>query len=263
VDKQEKQDRIFDGLAGRFSQRIYSNLKGKIRLDIVQADILKHIPLSNDARILDMGGGLGQMSIWLAQQGYHVTLAEPSTDMLAIAKKQITELQLDAFIDIKQCSIQELIQTDSTQYDVILLHAVLEWLATPKETLQALLSRLLPQGYLSLLFYNQQSAIMRSLLVADFKRIENNQIAAMGEKGFTPISPHTPEHVIDWTKQWQMQLIHWSGVRTFFDYMRPEARKLLEENPQKQDELIAMETYYSQQEPWRSLARYQHLILKK
>lgn len=263
MDSQEKQDRIFDGLAGRFNQRIYSNLKGKIRLDIVQSDILEHIPLSKDAKILDMGGGLGQMSIWLAQQGYQVTLVEPSADMLNLAKEQITELELNDLIEIKQCSIQELIQIDSTQYDVILLHAVLEWLATPKDTLQKLLSKLKPQSYLSLLFYNQNSAIMRSLLVADFKRIENNHIAAMGEKGFTPISPLPPETVIDWAKQWELQLIHWAGIRTFFDYMRPEARKLMEEKPEKQNKLIEMETYYGQKEPWRSLARYQHLILQK
>jgi S-adenosylmethionine-dependent methyltransferase len=263
VDTSSKQDRVFDGLAGRFSQRIYSNLKGKIRLNIAQADILRHIPLSKDSKILDMGGGLGQMSIWLAQQGYQVTLAEPSADMLSIAKQQIADLKLEHMIDVKQCDIQTLAQLDSTQYDIILLHAVLEWLATPKDTLQILVNQLKPEGYLSLLFYNKNSAIMRSLLVADFKRIENNQIAAMGEKGFTPISPLPPENVIEWIKQWQLQIIHWSGIRTFFDYMRPEARKLIENKPEKQSELIEMERYYGQKEPWRSLARYQHLIIKK
>lgn len=259
-----QQDRIFDGLAERFGQRIYGNTKGDIRLAVVQADIERHIPLNSPMHILDMGAGLGQMSIWLAKQGHHVDLVEPSADMLASAQKRIDEEQLGHMIQCQQQTAQTFIENTEQQYDVILLHAVMEWLAQPKQVLQDLLRLLKPSGYLSILFYNQHSAVMRSLLVGDFQRIENNQIAAMGNKGFTPISPLDPEHVKHWLEQeWQLESLCWSGVRCFYDYMRPEARTHCDAHETKRQHLIEMEKHYSKKEPWRSMARYQHMIVRK
>jgi S-adenosylmethionine-dependent methyltransferase len=263
------QDRIFHGLAERFSQQIYNNPKGQIRLAIVQDDIQQTIPLTPTLRILDMGGGLGQMSLWLAQQGYSVTFVEPADDMFDYATQQFHEAHLTERIQTSHASIQSFSQIQSEkstneQYDVILLHAVLEWLADPKHTLEQLLRSLKPNGYLSLLFYNHHSAVMRSLLVADFKRIMQEQIAAVGnhEQGFTPISPLKPETVLTWFNEWGFQQHCWSGVRSFYDYMRPEARQFCHKNAEKLAELIDMEKIYGKQEPWRSLARYQHIIMQ-
>jgi len=263
------QDRIFHGLAERFSQHIYNNPKGQIRLAVVQNDIQQTIPLTPSLRILDMGGGLGQMSLWLAQQGYSVTFVEPADDMYNYATQQFHAAHLTERIQTTHASIQGFsqIQPDkpnNAQYDVILLHAVLEWLADPKHTLKQLLRCLKPQGYLSLLFYNHHSAVMRSLLVADFKRIKQEQIAASSDnaQGFTPISPLKPETVFAWFHEWSFQQQCWSGVRSFYDYMRPEARQFCNKSPEKLAELIAMEKIYAKQEPWRSMARYQHFIMQ-
>lgn len=303
----QPQDRIFHGLAAQFSQHIYNNPKGQIRLAIVQDDLQQHIPLlsnhSPNYRILDMGGGLGQMSLWFAQQGYAVTFVEPADDLFAHAQQRFQAENVAERIHSVHASIQTFTQTqtqttstststppttnikqktllqDQLQqqtYDLIIFHAVLEWLATPKATLQQLLRCLKPQGYLSLLFYNQHSAVMRSLLVADFQRIQQGKIAAnrsktsnkqtkqsKQEKGFTPISPLTPDEVFAWFKEWGYQTQCWSGVRSFYDYMRPEAREWCNKTPEKLAELIDMEKTYAKQEPWRSMARYQHFIMKK
>jgi len=254
----EKQDRIFDGLAKRFNQRIYDNPKGKIRLAIVQDDLQNTIDLSKPLKVLDMGGGLGQMSIWLAQQGHQVTLCEPASDMLDIARETISDLKLNDNITLSNKTLQQLSSKANEKYDLIIFHAVLEWLAEPKQAIALLLTLLKPNGVLSLMFYNHHSAVMRSLMVGDFKRIRNNYIAAMGNKGFTPISPLEPNQVIQWLEEFKMDTLSWTGVRVFHDYMHPEARKkaLLED-------VIEMERKYSRIEPWRSLARYQHLICRK
>lgn len=257
-----QQDRIFDGLADRFGQRIYGNTKGDIRLAILQHDICQHIDLSSPRRILDVGGGLGQMSIWLAKQGHHITLVEPSVDMLAHAKRLIEEDGLEGQIDCFQMTAQVWVEQSNESYDIILFHAVMEWLAEPKRVLKSLLLLLKPQGYLSVLFYNQHSAVMRSLLVGDFQRIENDQIAAMGDRGFTPISPLDPNEVKYWFEhEWGISIVNWSGVRCFYDYMRPEARAYCDKHEHKRQELIEMEKRYSVKEPWRSMARYQHMIV--
>ncbi|MGV6808662.1 MAG: methyltransferase domain-containing protein [bacterium] len=293
---QPPQDYIFHGLAEQFSQHIYHNPKGQIRLAIVQDDLQQHLPLfaqpSPSHRILDMGGGLGQMSLWFAKQGYNVTFVEPADDLFTHAQQRFQAEKVAKRIHSVHASVQTFTQTMSTRtsvhnqrYDLIIFHAVLEWLATPKATLQQLLRCLKPQGYLSLLFYNQHSAVMRSLLVADFQRIQQGQIAAnltaithtsnkqpkqakqskqpKQKKGFTPISPLTPDEVFAWFKEWGYETQCWSGVRSFYDYMRPEARAWCNKTPEKLAELIEMEKRYAKQEPWRSMARYQHFIMKK
>lgn len=252
-----KQDRIFTGLAKRFSQRIYDNPKGQIRLAILQDDLTRTIDLSQPLKVLDMGGGLGQMTIWLAQQGHQVTLCEPAADMLNAASETITELGLNQQIQYSNKSLQQLCSEQSEQYDLIIFHAVLEWLAEPKQSLQALLNLLKPNAMLSMMFYNHHSAVMRSLMVADFKRIRNNYIAAMGNKGFTPISPLEPDQVRQWLDEFDLELLSWTGVRTFYDYMHPEARKKA-----NIADVLAMERKYSHIEPWRSMGRYQHMIGK-
>ena len=251
----KKQDRIFDGLAKRFSQRIYDNPKGKIRLAILQDDLNNTVDLSRPLKVLDMGGGLGQMSIWLAQQGHQVTLCEPANDMLSAASETIATLGLDDKIQCCNHSLQQHCSEHSEKYDLIIFHAVLEWLANPQQSLQAILTLLKPNAILSMMFYNHHSAVMRSLMVADFKRIRNNYIAAMGNKGFTPISPLEPDQVIQWLDEFGTDLLSWTGVRTFHDYMHPEARKKA-----KLDDVLEMERKYSRIEPWRSMARYQHVI---
>lgn len=284
--KHPSQDYIFHGLATQFSQHIYHNPKGQIRLAIVQDDLQQHLPLlaqpSPNDRILDMGGGLGQMSLWFAQQGHRVTFVEPADDLFAHAQQRFEAEKVTERIHSVHASLQAFTQNRSTQdsaheqthdqsYDLIIFHAVLEWLAEPKATLQRLLHCLKPQGYLSLLFYNQHSAVMRSLLVADFQRIQQERIAAniqntnnkQQKKGFTPISPLTPDEVFVWFKEWGYKMECWSGVRSFYDYMRPEARTWCNKTPEKLAELIEMEKRYAKQEPWRSMARYQHLIMKK
>ncbi len=60
-------DRHFDSLAARFAEKIYGGAKGAIRLAVLQADLAEILP-PRPLRVLDVGAGLGHMSLWLAQQ---------------------------------------------------------------------------------------------------------------------------------------------------------------------------------------------------
>ena len=70
-------DRHFDELATRFAEKIYGGAKGAIRLAVLQADLQEALP-ERPLRVLDIGAGLGHMSLWLAQHGHAVTLTEPA-----------------------------------------------------------------------------------------------------------------------------------------------------------------------------------------
>ncbi|MDX4007236.1 SAM-dependent methyltransferase [Pseudomonas aeruginosa] len=66
-------DRHFDELATRFAEKIYGGAKGAIRLAVLQADLAEALP-ERPLRVLDIGAGLGHMSLWLAARGHRVTL---------------------------------------------------------------------------------------------------------------------------------------------------------------------------------------------
>ncbi|RMG49602.1 MAG: SAM-dependent methyltransferase, partial [Gammaproteobacteria bacterium] len=72
-------DRLFDDLAARLAEKVYGGIKGRLRLDLVQQDLQAFPLISNrPLRVLDIGGGDGRMSAWLAGQGHEVIYSEPA-----------------------------------------------------------------------------------------------------------------------------------------------------------------------------------------
>jgi len=257
-----KQDRIFDGLSQRFQRQIYDDPRGAIRLAILQDDlkalIEKRHPNSPTLNILDAGAGLGQMSIWLAKQGHQVVLVEPSAEMLERAETAVRKEGLEDSIHLVQASVQEIAAQGCGPFDLITFHAVLEWLAEPRMVLEQLLHCLKPDGWLSLMFFNYHSTVMRRLIAGDLETVRQGEIASNGRKGLAPISPLKPEDVLAWLPPLSLTLETWSGVRCFYDYMYRDVRKAA-----NLEEVIPLERAYSRIEPWRSLARYQHMLCRK
>lgn len=255
-----KQDRVFDGLSQRFQSHIYDDPRGIIRLAILQDDLSPLVKTTHEKplRILDAGGGLGQMAIWLAQQGHDIVLAEPSGEMLQQATASINSAGLTHSITLLQASVQELEKHDLPAFDMIMFHAVLEWLAEPRQGLKQLLAHLKPGGWLSLMFFNEHSSVMRRLLVGELGAVQQGAIASDGQRGLAPISPLIPETVLGWLPELGLELHTWSGVRCFYDYIYPKMRKQAD-----MAAVIPLEREYSRQEPWRSLARYQHMLCRK
>lgn len=56
--------------------------------------------------------------------------------------------------------------------DLILFHAVLEWVAEPQEMLRALWSVLRPGGALSLMFYNANGLLMHNMVAGNFDYVQ-------------------------------------------------------------------------------------------
>jgi S-adenosylmethionine-dependent methyltransferase len=76
------------------------------------------------------------MSLWLAERGHQVTLAEPAEPMLEGARQRFAEAgQSATFI---QAPWQELLGQLTEPYDLVICHAVLEWLAEPHAILPVL-----------------------------------------------------------------------------------------------------------------------------
>ncbi|KAF1061203.1 MAG: tRNA 5-carboxymethoxyuridine methyltransferase [Pseudomonas citronellolis] len=153
-------DRHFDALATRFAEKIYGGAKGAIRLAVLQADLAECLP-DRPLRILDIGAGLGHMALWLAERGHQLTLAEPAAPMLDGARERFAAASQPAtFI---QAPWQDLLGELTEPYDLVLCHAVLEWLAEPEAILPVLHQLTRADGLLSLAFYNRDALVYRNL----------------------------------------------------------------------------------------------------
>lgn len=210
------QDRNFDKLIDKFEKRIYGTVKGQLRLALLQEDlaVLHQQPLM---RVWDAGCGLGQMAAWFAEAGHQLTCCDISGKMLTRAQTLFVEKGLHA--DFHHCPAQQLASQLSPQ-DLVLFHAVIEWLASPLETLKTVASRVKPGGHLSLLFFNHHALIYRNVLRGTWRLryVLEEKWFGQGKK-LTPPHPQKPEVLMEWLNAHGFQVKRHTGICVFHDYM--------------------------------------------
>lgn len=253
-------DRNFDEISEHFEKKIYGGLKGQIRLAVLRHDIFNWVKTwqkthDRPLRVLDIGAGLAQISIELAKDGHDVTINDISVNMLEIAKNNASDLKEK--ITWHTCPYQELNDKLTDKYDLILCHAVLEWLAEPKEIMEFFDNWLADSGGLSLCFYNPVSFVYRNLVMGNFNLLQNKDFKA-DNGSLTPNNPVAKDDVLAWLNDKNYQILHTSGLRVFHDYS--PLKRGGHTNPQA---VIDMEVAYSGQEPYKWLGRYLHVLAQK
>lgn len=249
-------DRNFDEIAEHFAQKVYGGLKGQIRLAVLEQDITDYLSKTTAPLwVLDIGAGLAQMSLFLATQGHHCTINDISVAMLNKAQTRARELGIDEQITWLACPYQDLLgQLAGQQYDMILCHAVLEWLENPQQIIATIHSLLKKDGILSLCFYNPSAPVYRNLIMGNFNYLKNPKPADKGS--LTPNHPVAYETVKEWLDNYQ--IITESGIRTFYDYTVHKRGGLVDTQA-----VIEMELKYARQMPFRLMGRYLHILAKK
>lgn len=258
------QDRNFDDISAHFEKKIYGGLKGQIRLAVLRHDIFGWVKSwqqthNRPLRVLDVGAGLAQISIELAKDGHDVTINDISANMLEIAKQNAGEAAQN--ITWHTCPYQQLDDKLTGKYDLILCHAVLEWLAEPKLIMDFfdrwLVDDRAEKGVLSLCFYNPASFVYRNLVMGNFNLLHNKDFKA-DNGSLTPNHPVAKDEVIAWINDHHYQILHTSGLRVFHDYS--PLKRGGHTNPQA---VIDMEVAYSGQDPYKWLGRYLHFLVSK
>ena len=258
------QDRNFDDISAHFEKKIYGGLKGQIRLAVLRHDIFGWVKSwqqthNRPLRVLDVGAGLAQISIELAKDGHDVTINDISANMLEIAKQNAGEAAQT--ITWHTCPYQQLDAKLTGKYDLILCHAVLEWLAEPKLIMDFfdrwLVDDRAEKGVLSLCFYNPASFVYRNLVMGNFNLLHNKDFKA-DNGSLTPNHPVAKDEVLAWINDHHYQILHTSGLRVFHDYS--PLKRGGHTNPQA---VIEMEVAYSGQDPYKWLGRYLHFLVGK
>jgi 2-polyprenyl-3-methyl-5-hydroxy-6-metoxy-1,4-benzoquinol methylase len=86
--------RFYSISAEREWMRLEQPVDGRLEFAVHKSWIGRFLPPTG-AWVLDIGGGPGRYSIWLAEQGYKVTLADLSPELLAVAKEKAAEAGVD------------------------------------------------------------------------------------------------------------------------------------------------------------------------
>ncbi|MBD3671420.1 MAG: methyltransferase domain-containing protein [Gammaproteobacteria bacterium] len=244
-----------DELVTRFKKNIYGSRKGEIRFAILWDYLIKNmLPPSgtNPMQILDAGCGLGQIASRLLEQGHHVTLCDSSSEMLEQASIGLPVQVRDRARWI-HAPIQELPDRVEHPYDLLLCHAVLEWMSDPAPAV-ASLARLAKAGTrLSLMFYNGDALVFRNLIRGNWRKVQSGKLG--GEPGgLTPINPLKLSDVVSWLQEYDFEIQDSLGLRTFFDYLP----KSLQQERELAD-ILELEAQLSRISPYREMARYIHI----
>ncbi|MBB3107299.1 S-adenosylmethionine-dependent methyltransferase [Psychrobacter luti] len=262
-------DRSFDAIADHFEKKVYGGLKGDIRLAVLRRDIFAYCTqmreiIGRPLRILDVGAGLAQIAIELAIQGHELIINDISSNMLEKAQANAAQCgesnQDNAKLAINWyvCPYQELeekLASNTEKFDLIMCHALLEWLAEPVAVMDFFNQHLTENGALSLCFYNPASFDYRNLIMGNFNLLDNTEYKADNKKSLTPNHPVAKEEVESWLEAHHYQTILASGLRVFHDYS-----PLKRGGHNDPEAVIRMELRYSQLEPYKWLGRYLHIL---
>jgi S-adenosylmethionine-dependent methyltransferase len=252
MPKNPKPDQSFDSIAKKFDSNIYGSTKGKLRHQLLVYHLTKHIDFKNKTlKVLDAGGGTGVMTETLLQYDCNITLNDISAETLALAKQRLPK---DASVKYSLQSVQDLPEGEC--YDVIICHAVLEWLSSPLEVIDQLLTKLNPKGYLSLSFFNRDAHIFGNLLYGNFDYVK----AGMKRKNTVRLNPNNslkPSTVLDYLSEFPIKVIHQAGIRCFHDYLKQPDMQT-----SHYQQLFEMEKRYSDQSPFMWLGKYFHVIVQ-
>lgn len=94
--------------AEREWMRLEHPTDGRIEFAVHKAWIGRYLPKA-PAPVLDIGGGPGRYSIWLGEQGYRVTLADLSPELLAVAREKAAEagVTLDGIVEANAADLSQ------------------------------------------------------------------------------------------------------------------------------------------------------------
>ena len=206
-------DTFFNGIANKFDNNIYGTSKGRLRHQMLLHYLSALIHSPQNLAVLDAGGGTGMMSLEFAQAGHQVTLCDGSEEVLDIAKQRLAGA---TNICVEQTDILSLDYPQ--QFDVVLCHAVLEWLQEPLVIIDKLFTQLRQGGRLSLSFFNRDAALFNNAIWGNFDYIE----AGLKARNQVRLNPHNAQHpseILHYIKHKYptYTIEHKAGIRCFHD----------------------------------------------
>jgi ubiquinone/menaquinone biosynthesis C-methylase UbiE len=112
----------YERFAGREAQRLDAADDGAVERALHARALAEFLP-PPPARVLDIGGGPGAWTLWLAERGYQAVLADLSPALLDIARSRVTELppqHAENVAAIVEADARDLSAFDDGSFDAVL-----------------------------------------------------------------------------------------------------------------------------------------------
>tara|TARA_R110002167_G_scaffold84690_2_gene230142 strand:+ start:178 stop:942 length:765 start_codon:yes stop_codon:yes gene_type:complete len=248
-----RQDQNFDKFADKFEKNIYGSTKGRLRHELLVHHLHNYISdKSMPLEVLDAGGGTGVMTEVMLGLGHKVTLSDMSSEVLSIAKQKLGE---NINLDIQHTDILSL--SNNKQFDLVVCHAVLEWLQDPFEVIDKLVDLVKPGGHLSLSFFNHDAQLFGNMLYGNFDYVEQG-MTTKNIVRLSPKNPQKPKVIVSQLESLPVKIIKQAGIRCFHDYLKQPEKQISEYEQLKQ-----LEIQYGSTEPYLWLGKYFLIIAQK
>jgi len=214
--------------------------------------------------ILDVGGGNGEDTFFLARLGHKLTLQDFSGEMLADAQQRAAEKGLSEGISFYQADVAELSALFTAQiFDVILCHNMIKFVDDGYALLDDLFALLKPSGLLSITAVNPHSEAYRQAI---FLNDLSGALEAIGQQQH--LHPwfgkseqrHAPDDLIAYLEGLGCTLLGHYGLRNIVDYLTDNDSKF---DPDYFAKLEALEYAMTDCYPYYLLARMFQIILQK
>jgi SAM-dependent methyltransferase len=218
--------------------------RGRLRFELLMDQLSAVLP-APPARVVDAGGGTGQVAVPLAALGYQVTVVDTSAAMLATCAERAAEEGGAAVAIVQGDAAEVAALLGAASHDAVLCHDLLGDVAEPAGLLAALAEVLRDGGVLSLTFLNRDWLALRAGRRGDF----SEALRLLDERRARTVTEVRP-----WLDRAGFDLVETLGVGVFAagaadDLDRAALAKLAE-----------LERRVAGREPYRSSAHTLHLV---
>ncbi len=239
---------------------------GQIRRELTWHNLASHLPpiagADHTPRVLDAGGGSGELALRLVQRGYQVWLLDYAPAMLDRARHAARDLpaELQARLTCCLLPVEEAGAAFAAGFfDVITCHTVIEYLPRPRAMLQDLVRLLGGGGLLSLSFVNRHAEVLRQVWshgdpAGALSMLKGGAFCArlFDVQGRS----YTAEEAGAWLAALGLTVTATYGVRAFADLV-PRERLA---DSRLRDALLQLEMAAANLPPFCNIARYIHLL---
>jgi len=164
--------RYYDSFGEREWERLDRPNDGAIEFALTKRVIADYLP--DGARVLDIGGGPGRYTIWLAERGHRVTLADLSPTLIAIARDRVAASPSAPLVDeIAVADARDLSAWTDGAFDAALALGPFYHLPDPSDRDRAAceLARVVrPGGYVLVALMPRYAFLRRTLAIPDERR---------------------------------------------------------------------------------------------
>lgn len=201
------------------------------------------------ARVLDLGGGPGHWSIWLARRGHQVVLADISPRMLELAREQFAAAEI-APEAILEMDARDLSHFAGGEFDAVLALGPFYHLVEAADRARAAseIHRVLrPGGLLFATVMIRYSWLIAMILeggadrLTDAERLLETGVYRNHDPGrFTEAYLHRPEEVAPFFEQNGFETVGLTASQSFLNLVQEQVAELHQRDPNAYEALLDM-----------------------